>query len=65
MTTTEESLKEFVELARKNLKECGVLAFPENECVNCPARGEYNSGEFADCVYAAALEVAGKSRVVE
>lgn len=63
MTTTEGSLKEFIELARKRLKECGVETFPEQECATCPASGSYNSGEFSDCVYAAALEVAGENRV--
>lgn len=60
MATSQEDLHEFLELARKRLKECGANGDPiSRACKKCPANGIYHD-EFGDCAYRAALEVAGQ-----
>jgi len=64
--TTKEQLKEFLDLARKRLDECGneneigmtyggMKGIP-SKCVGCPAYGSYG-GEYIDCAYSAAIEM--------
>lgn len=59
MTTTDQ-LKEFLDIARARLKECGEKEdepYKDNtRCAGCPAYGKYGT-EFDDCVFRAALDV--------